>query len=137
MGVWMLVYKDLKNNVRVNAEERKYILQDTPTTLQETYVAMTQKLNHKPMKYTAWQCLRLPQTWGIFLAKFLTDGVWWFFLFWTPAYISDVYGFASDSVEARIALLTLYSITILAIFGSRLPTILHSRLGGNILNAPA
>ena len=27
----------------------------------------------------------------------LTDGVWWFFLFWTPAYISDVYGFASDT----------------------------------------
>lgn len=25
----MLVYKDLKNNVCVNAEERKYILQDT------------------------------------------------------------------------------------------------------------
>ncbi len=28
-------------------------------------------------------------------AKAMTDGVWWFFLFWAPAYFSDQFGFAS------------------------------------------
>jgi MFS transporter, ACS family, hexuronate transporter len=28
------------------------------------------------------------QTWSFFFGKFLTDGVWWFYLFWLPAFLS-------------------------------------------------
>lgn len=31
-------------------------------------------------------------TWAFVLGKLLTDPVWWFFLFWLPAYLSDVFG---------------------------------------------
>ena len=33
--------------------------------------------------------LRYPQTWGFALGKFLTDPVWWFYLFWLPPYLFD------------------------------------------------
>ena len=34
--------------------------------------------------------LRAPQTWGFALGKFLTDPVWWFYLYWLPPYLYDV-----------------------------------------------
>jgi MFS transporter, ACS family, hexuronate transporter len=40
------------------------------------------------MSYT--EALRIKQTWGFAAAKFLTDPVWWFYLFWLPLYLKDV-----------------------------------------------
>src|SRR3569623_1829715 len=37
--------------------------------------------------------LRLPQTRGLLLARFLSDPVWWFYLFWLPKYLVDQRGF--------------------------------------------
>jgi MFS transporter, ACS family, aldohexuronate transporter len=37
--------------------------------------------------------LRLRQAWGLVLAKFLTDGAWYFYLFWLPKYLYDARGF--------------------------------------------
>ena len=34
--------------------------------------------------------LEYRQTWGFALGKFLTDPVWWFYLFWLPPYLYDV-----------------------------------------------
>ena len=62
-----------------------------------------------------WNFYKLPQTWAIFLAKLVTDGVWWFFLFWTPAYISDVYGLPSDNPTAMLLIFVLYAIALLSI----------------------
>ena len=59
----------------------------------------------------------------------MTDGVWWFFLFWVPAYISDVYGFASDTPTAQWLIFVLYAITMLSIYGGKLPTIIINRTG--------
>jgi ACS family hexuronate transporter-like MFS transporter len=59
----------------------------------------------------------------------MTDGVWWFFLFWTPAYISDVYGFSSDTSTAQLLIFVLYAITMLSIYGGKLPTIIMNRTG--------
>jgi ACS family hexuronate transporter-like MFS transporter len=36
------------------------------------------------------QAMRYPQTWGFALGKFLTDPVWWFYLYWLPPYLYDV-----------------------------------------------
>ena len=61
----------------------------------------------------------------------MTDGVWWFLLFWTPAYISDVYGFSSDSGTAQLLIFVLYAITMLSIYGGKLPTIIINKTGLN------
>jgi ACS family hexuronate transporter-like MFS transporter len=34
--------------------------------------------------------MRYRQSWGYATAKFLTDPVWWFYLFWIPTYLNDV-----------------------------------------------
>ena len=82
-----------------------------------------------------WNYYKFPQTWAICLAKFFTDGVWWFFLFWTPAYISDVYGLKSDNPTAMMLIFVLYAITMLSIFGGKLPTIIINRTGQNAYDA--
>ena len=59
----------------------------------------------------------------------MTDGVWWFFLFWTPAYLSSVYHL--DSTQSAPQIFTLYFITLLSIFGGWLPTYFVEKKGMN------
>jgi ACS family hexuronate transporter-like MFS transporter len=35
------------------------------------------------------ELLLLPQTWGLLFAKFFSDPVWWFYLFWLPKYLVE------------------------------------------------
>lgn len=120
MGLWMFVYKGLNENPHVNDAERQYILQDS---------SKEASAEDGGRKLPFLECLRLRQTWAIVLGKFLTDGVWWFFLFWTPAYISDVYGYTSDTPQAQMLIFVLYAITMLSLLGGKLPTIFINRTG--------
>lgn len=124
MGLWIFIYKPMTTNPSVNEAERNYILQDSDDAPAEEVPASGKKMG-------IMQCLQLRQTWAILLGKFLTDGVWWFFLFWTPAYISDVYGYTSDTPMAQMLMFTLYAITMLSLYGGKLPTIIINRTGGN------
>ena len=36
-----------------------------------------------------WKLLRYRQAWAFVLGKFLTDPVWWFYLFWLPGYFNS------------------------------------------------
>jgi ACS family hexuronate transporter-like MFS transporter len=48
---------------------------------------------------TRWiDLLRLPQTWGLFFSRFLSDPVWWFYLFWLPKYLSEQRGFTMREI---------------------------------------
>jgi ACS family hexuronate transporter-like MFS transporter len=44
--------------------------------------------------------LRLRQTWGLVMAKFLSDAAWYFYLFWLPKYLYDARGFDIKGVGA-------------------------------------
>ena len=48
-----------------------------------------------------WRLLRYRQTWGFVLGKFLTDPVWWFYLFWMPSIFQRAIQF--ESVAHRTA----------------------------------
>ncbi len=124
MGVWMFAYREVGRNRFVNKAEQAYINQDDA---QEP--ATDTAGGGRSLSYAA--CFSHKQTWAIVLGKFITDGVWWFFLFWTPAYISDIFGYSSDSPEGMMLIFTLYAITILSIFGGKLPTIIMDKTGGN------
>jgi ACS family hexuronate transporter-like MFS transporter len=64
--------------------------------------------------------LGLRQTWAFVAGKFLTDGVWWFFLFWLPKYLTDKYGMATSDLVLPLAVL--YSMTMVgSIGGGALP----------------
>jgi ACS family hexuronate transporter-like MFS transporter len=58
-------------------------------------------------KPVGWaQALTYRQTWGFALGKFLTDPVWWFYLYWLPPYLYDVRKF--DLKEIGWALPVVY-----------------------------
>lgn len=126
MAAWVFVYKRPDENPRVNAAELAYIRQDDGEE-----AAAHPAPEAEERKLTFLQCIRLRQTWAFTLGKFLSDGVWWFLLFWTPAYISDVYGYTSDTPTAQLLLFVLYAITLLSILGGKLPTFIINRTGGN------
>ena len=44
--------------------------------------------------------LRLRETWGLVVAKFLSDAAWYFYLFWLPKYLYDARGFDIKAVGA-------------------------------------
>ena len=130
MGLWMFYYKKPADNPRVNEAELAYIELDN-TTPDETPEEKAEQEDTNKDVIPFWQCFKYPQTWAVIAGKFFTDGVWWFFLFWIPAYISDVYGFASDTGTAQMLIFVLYAITMFSIYGGKLPTIIMNKTGLN------
>lgn len=115
MGFWVFLYDKPERHPRVKVTELEYIQQDLLSDSKlEGYVPETAK------KVSLLQCFKYRQTWAFAFGKFMTDGVWWFFLFWTPAYLSSVYNM--DSTEAAFPLFVLYILTLISIFGGWLPT---------------
>ena len=53
--------------------------------------------------------------------------MWWFLLFWAPAFISEVYGYSSSSMTGMLAIFTIYFISMASTFGSYLPTFIINR----------
>jgi len=51
------------------------------------------------------------QTWAFVFGKFMTDGIWWFFLFWLPMYLQDQFGMVKTEIVMPIAVL--YSMTMI------------------------
>ena len=73
-----------------------------------------------------FKLLKYRQTWSFVVGKFLTDGVWWFFLFWLPAYLKATYGIQGTGV--MIPLAVLYSMTMVgSIGGGWFPTVFVNR----------
>jgi ACS family hexuronate transporter-like MFS transporter len=121
MGFWLFMYKKPAVHPKVNKEELEYIHQDD--ALENT------NLNNSHKKISYGQAFKYKQTWAFAVGKFMTDGVWWFFLFWTPAYLSSVYQL--DSTQSAPQIFVLYTITLLSIFGGWLPTYFVEKKGMN------
>ncbi|MFI3332624.1 MAG: MFS transporter [Rikenellaceae bacterium] len=120
MGLWVFYYNKPAESKHVNKAEYDYINSDG----EEDHEASDSKPERK---VSFFESFRYRQTWAFAVGKFMTDGVWWFFLFWTPAYISDVYGYSSDSMMGMLLIFVLYAITMLSIYGGKLPTIIMER----------
>src|SRR5699024_11029304 len=127
MGFWVFMYKKPHEHPKVNAAELEYIMQDgdDDELLAEALIPVVKK------KMSLRKCLKYKQTWAFAFGKFMTDGVWWFFLFWMPAYLSAVYDIKSSDTEGQLAVFVLYFITLLSIIGGWLPTYLVEKKGLN------
>ena len=125
MGWWQFSYKKPHEHSKVNSAELTYINQDTTEETSRLETAAIGK------KIEFLKCLKYKQTWAFAFGKFMTDGVWWFYLFWTPAYLSSVYGLESSDPKAQIGLFVLYAITLLSIIGGWLPTYFVEKQGMN------
>ena len=105
MGFWQVLYEKPSENAGANAEESHI-----------SYL----------------KAFSLRQTWSLVLGRVLTDGVWWFFLFWTPGYLSDQFGYKSSSGMGMALIVTLYGIvTFASIYLCRLPTYMVEKRGMN------
>jgi MFS transporter, ACS family, hexuronate transporter len=124
MFFWQFLYKKPEMNPSVKKAELEYILQDKDQPLADASGQPAKKLSFT-------QCFKYKQTWAFAFGKFMTDGVWWFYLFWTPAYLSSVYGLTSDNPTAKLLLFVLYAITMLSIVGGWLPTYYVDKKGMN------
>jgi ACS family hexuronate transporter-like MFS transporter len=123
MGFWIFIYKKPHVHPKVNKAELEYINQDVISVKNDKGEEKIER------KLSLKECFKFKQTWSFIFGKFMTDGVWWFYLFWTPAYLSDGYGLSSDQPEAQIMLFVLYAITLLSIIGGWLPTYFVDKKG--------
>jgi ACS family hexuronate transporter-like MFS transporter len=69
----------------------------------------------KSEKVSWFKLLTYKQTWSFTFGKFMTDGVWWFFLFWLPAYLKVQYGISGTAI--MLPLTVLYSMTMIGSIG--------------------
>ncbi len=91
--IWLVAYRLPQSHASVSKAELEYIQSDMGEDSEEAAVGWLAALRYK-------------QTWGFALAKFLTDPVWWFYLYWLPPYLYDVRGF--DLKEIGWALPVVY-----------------------------
>jgi len=124
MGFWIFMYKKPHEHPKVNEAELAYIQQDDLVDLKPADGELSVK-----RKMSFLQAFGYRQTWAFAVGKFMTDGVWWFFLFWTPAYLSSVYNM--DSTESALHIFVLYALTLLSIIGGWLPTYFVDKKGMN------
>lgn len=99
---WLQLYEPPQQQKRLSAAELQYIHSDN----EEGNISFTKKISW-------FKLLEYKQTWAFAFGKFMTDGVWWFFLFWLPAYLKDQYGMIGTDIMLPLAVL--YSMTM---FGS-------------------
>ena len=115
LAFWLIYYKPIEENTKVNDAERAYILQDDEAD--KAHIDP----NVKVEKMSFLKTLSFKQTWAFAFGKFMTDGVWWFFLFWTPVYLVGEYGM--DIKDIALPIGALYTLTVFgSVFGGKFPT---------------
>ena len=126
MGLWVWLYEKPHKSPYVNQAELNYIEQDSDLAeVQDKKEAKEEKT------IPFFKCFTYKQTWSFIVGKLMTDGVWWFFLFWAPAYFSEQ-GYRSDSGMGIALIFTLYAIvTVVSIGGGYLPTYFVEKKGMN------
>jgi len=128
MAFWVFLYDEPRKSKFVNAAELEYIEQDKNELVEGT----EDKLEDQPEKKMSFiDCFKYKQTWAFAFGKFMTDGVWWFFLFWTPSYLNTQFGIKTSEGLGIALIFTLYAITMLSIYGGKLPTIIMNKTGKN------
>jgi len=115
---WFAFYNHPKKSKRVSREEFDYIHEDDLVV----HAASSEDVAVRE-KVSWWKLFRYPQTWAFFWGKFLTDGIWWFMLFWLPDYLKKQFGM--DVHHIIWPTFTVYAISILgSTFGGNLPRIM-------------
>lgn len=89
--LWLPLYNSPERSNRVGPEELAWIQQDPPEAAEP--VPWLQLLPHR-------------QTWAVAVGKFLTDPIWWFYLFWAPKFFADRFG--TDLKKIGPPMITIY-----------------------------
>jgi ACS family hexuronate transporter-like MFS transporter len=85
----------------------------------------------EPVEHIPWRVLIANRpVWGLLLARFLTDPVWWFYLYWVPKFLNSQFGLKLDQIGLPVAGMYLAS-SAGGIFGGWLYSFLTKHGRGN------
>ncbi|MDX1909212.1 MAG: MFS transporter [Bacteroidia bacterium] len=100
---WWRYYEHPARQARLSRAEYAYIHQDQADSTEDA----------APVNW--WLLFRFRQTWAFIAGKFLTDPIWWFFLFWLPSYFTST--FQLDFKKPSLPLVIVYTATTLGSIG--------------------
>jgi ACS family hexuronate transporter-like MFS transporter len=118
---WLVLYEKPTQQKRLSQAELAYINSDDDKEASESL------LNEKKEKVRWTKLLGYNQTWAFAIGKFLTDGVWWFYLFWLPAYLKDQYQIVDKAVMLPLAVL--YTLAMVGSIGGGWAPMYYFRKG--------
>jgi len=98
VALWLGVYRPPEEHAACSSRELVYIRSDA---------------DEKRPKVPWLRLVPHRQTWAFVLGKFLTDPIWWFYLFWVPDFLQKQHGLALAQIGWPIAV-----IYVMADFGS-------------------
>ncbi|PWK16749.1 ACS family hexuronate transporter-like MFS transporter [Arcicella aurantiaca] len=85
LALWFIFYEIPQKQKRLSAEELEYINSD--------------RVEEVATEKVSWlKLLSFRQTWAFALGKFLTDPVWWFYLFWLPDFLMKQYNLSKTEI---------------------------------------
>jgi ACS family hexuronate transporter-like MFS transporter len=102
---WWIFYEIPAKHKKVTPEEVAYINSDADEVL----------LAENESKIKWIQLFAIRQTWTFVIGKFLTDPIWWFFLFWLPSYFSTTFNL--DLKKPSLPLILVYTATSIGSIG--------------------
>ncbi len=100
LAAWLILYRRPEQHPSVSQSELDLILSDP-----------VEKTESVPWS----KVLPLKETWVFAIGKFLTDPVWWFYLFWLPRYLQTTFGLSLSA--NRLPLVVVYSISAVGSIG--------------------
>ncbi len=101
---WLIVYEIPSRHKKLSKQEFEYIHSDKD------------EVSNNVEKVSWVKLLSYRQTWAFVIGKFLTDPIWWFYLFWLPSFLYQQYGMSKTDLALPIALV--YTMTTFgSIFG--------------------
>jgi len=110
---WLAVYEIPAKHKRLSKAEYDYIHSD------KDEIQINDEAVDKG-KVSWVKLFSFKQTWAFVFGKFFTDPVWWFYLFWLPAFLEAQYNVEGTATALPVALVYTMS-TIGSIFGGWLP----------------
>ena len=87
LGGWLYYYYPLAKHPRVAPSEREYILEGQSVRSQSAAPSLKVLFAQR-------------QTWGILLARFFVDPVWWLYMLWLPSYLTAARHFNIKQIAA-------------------------------------
>lgn len=94
---WWTFYEKPEKQKRLSATELEYIRSGEEEA--------PQSASQMAEKVSWGKLLTYKQTWAFAFGKFMTDGVWWFFLFWLPDFLKVQYNIVDTGVMLPLAVL--------------------------------
>jgi ACS family hexuronate transporter-like MFS transporter len=100
LAFWLIYYRRPEQHRSVSPAELALILSDP-----------AEKVESVPWS----RVFPRKETWAFAIAKFLTDPIWWFYLFWIPGYLQSTFHLSLQ--QSRVPVVMAYSISIIGSIG--------------------